>query len=108
MMSPVLTVLLLATVAPVRAAIVNGTVVLKELARRPIANAQMVDSARTCGPWVRTLSDQAVLHRDQGQVEEARKTLAEELQLLRELAEIDPETYQPELAETLNKVGLFD
>ena len=90
MMSRVLTVVLLAIVAPVHATIVKGTGILKALGRRPIANVQIVDSVHTCGPRARTLSNVGVLDREQGQVEEAREALAEELRLCRELAEINP------------------
>ncbi len=51
MMSRVLTVFLLAIVAPVDAAIVKGTVILNEVGGRPIANVQIIDSAHTGGPW---------------------------------------------------------
>ena len=89
-------------------AIVKGTVIQKELARRPIANVRIVDSTHTCGSWARTFNSLGVLDRDQSQVEEARDALAEALQIYRELAEKNPETYRSELAETLNNLGLLD
>ena len=108
MMSRVLTVVLLAMVAPVRAAIVKGTGILKELGRRPIANVQIVDSAHTCGPWATTLNNLGVFDRNQGRVEEARKEYAEALQIRRELAEKDPESCRPDVAATLNNLGSLD
>jgi hypothetical protein len=98
--SRVLTVLLLAIVAPVHAAIIKETVIL--LGGRPIANVQIIDSAHTGGRWASTLNNLGVLDPDQGQVEEARKQYAEALQIYRELAQEYPETYRPKVAETLN------
>ena len=92
MMSRVLTVVLLAMVAPVRAAIVKGTGILKELGRRPIANVQIVDSAHTCGPWATTLNNLGSLDSEQGRMDEAHHELVEALQIYRELAEKNPET----------------
>src|SRR5208337_3254552 len=104
--SRVLTVLLLAIVAPVHAAIIKETVIL--LGGRPIANVQIIDSAHTGGRWASTLNNLGVLDPDQGQVEEARKQYAEALQIYRELAQEYPETYRPKVAETLNNLGLLD
>jgi hypothetical protein len=41
-------------------------------------------------------------------VEEAGKEYAEALQIYRELAEKNPESYRPDLAATLNNLGVFD
>jgi tetratricopeptide (TPR) repeat protein len=106
--SRVLTVLLLAIVAPVHAAIIKGTVILNEVGGRPIANVQIIDSAHTGGRWASTLNNLGVLDPDQGQVEEARKQYAEALQIYRALAQEYPETYRPKVAETLNNLGLLD
>ena len=108
MMSRVLTVVLLAIVAPVRATIVKEIGTLKALGRRPIANVQVVDSVHTCGPWARTLSNLGVIDRNQGRVEEARKEFGEALQIYRELAEKNPETCRPYIARTLNNLAVLD
>ena len=104
--SRVLTILLLAIVAPVHAAIIKETVIL--LGGRPIANVQSIDSAHTGGRWASTLNNLGVLDPSQGQAEEARKQYAEALQIYRELVQEYPETYRPKLAETLNNLGLLD
>ena len=65
--SRVLTILLLAMVAPVHAAINKETVIL--LGGRPIANVQIIDSAHTGGRWASTLNNLGVIDSDQGQVE---------------------------------------
>jgi len=41
-------------------------------------------------------------------VEEARNEYAEALQIYRELAEKNPESYRPYVATTLNNLGVFD
>ena len=41
-------------------------------------------------------------------MEEARKELREALQIRRELAQKNPETYRPDVAETLNNLGILD
>jgi len=41
-------------------------------------------------------------------MEEARKEFAEALQTYRELAQKNPETYQPDVALTLNNLGILD
>ena len=104
--SRVLTVLLLAIVAPVHAAIIKETVIL--VGGRPIANVQIIDSAHTGGRWASTLNNLGVLDPDQGHVEEARKQYAEALQIYRQLAQEYPETYRPKVAEMLNNLGLLD
>ena len=104
--SRVLTILLLAIVAPVHAAINKETVIL--LGGRPIANVQIIDSAHTGGRWASTLNNLGVLDPNQGEAEEARKQYAEALQIYRELVQEYPETYRPNLAETLNNLGLLD
>ena len=104
--SRVLTILLLAIVAPVHAAINKETVIL--LGGRPIANVQIIDSAHTGGRWASTLNNLGVLDPNQSQAEEARKQYAEALQIYRQLVQEYPETYRPNLAETLNNLGLLD
>jgi tetratricopeptide (TPR) repeat protein len=49
-----------------------------------------------------------VLDRDQDRMEEARKEYTEALQIRRELAQKNPETYRPFVAETLNNLGGLD
>jgi hypothetical protein len=51
MFSRILVVFLLAVVAQGRAAIIKGTIILNEVGGQPIANAQIVDSTHTGGPW---------------------------------------------------------
>jgi len=51
MFSRILGVPLLAVVAQGRAATIKGTIVLNEVGGQPIANVQIIDSARTGGPW---------------------------------------------------------
>ena len=47
-----------------------------------------------------------MLDRDQNRTEEARKELGEALQIRRELAQKNPETYLPDVAMTLINLGL--
>ena len=51
MFSRILLTSLLAVVAQGRAATVKGTIILNEVGGQPMANVQIVDSARTGGPW---------------------------------------------------------
>jgi hypothetical protein len=51
MFSRILGVTLLAVVAQERAATIKGTIVLNEVGGQPMANVQIIDSARTGGPW---------------------------------------------------------
>jgi hypothetical protein len=51
MFSRILGVTLLAVVAQGRAATIKGTIVLNEVGWQPMANVQIIDSARTGGPW---------------------------------------------------------
>jgi tetratricopeptide (TPR) repeat protein len=55
-----------------------------------------------------TLNNLGNLDRDQGHVEEARKEYAEALQIRRELAQKDPETYRSDVADTLTNLGFLD
>ena len=49
-----------------------------------------------------------VLHSDQTRMEETRKEHEEALKTYRELAQKEPETYLPEVAQTLNNLGIVD
>ena len=51
MFSRILLTSLLAVVVQARAATLKGTISLNEGGGRPMANVQIVDSARTAGPW---------------------------------------------------------
>ena len=51
MFSRILGVPLLAVVAQGRAATIKGTIVLNEVGGQPMAKVQIIDSARTGGPW---------------------------------------------------------
>ena len=51
MFSRILGVPLLAVVAQGRAATIKGTIVLNEVGGQLMANVQIIDSARTGGPW---------------------------------------------------------
>ena len=51
MFSRILLTSLLAVVAQARAAAIKGTIVLNAVGGQPMANVQVVDSARTGGPW---------------------------------------------------------
>jgi len=51
MFSRILGVALLAVVAQGRAATIKGTIVLNEVGGQPMAKVQIIDSARTGGPW---------------------------------------------------------
>ena len=51
MFSRILGVALLGVVAQSRAATIKGTIVLDEVGGQPMANVQIVDSARSGGPW---------------------------------------------------------
>jgi tetratricopeptide (TPR) repeat protein len=55
-----------------------------------------------------TLDNLGILDRRQGRMEEARKEYAGALQTYRELAQENPETYQPGVAQTLNDLGVLD
>ena len=48
-----------------------------------------------------------MLNSDQNRMEETRKEHEEALKTYRELAEKEPETYLPEVAQTLNDLGLW-
>jgi tetratricopeptide (TPR) repeat protein len=69
-----------------------------ELARKGANKAELAD----------TLNRVGLLDRDQGRMEEARQEYAEALQIRRELAQKDPETYLSDVAQTLNSVGVLD
>ena len=69
--SRVLTILLLAIVAPVHAAIVKETVI--RLRGRPIANVKIIGSAQTGDRSTTTLYNVGFFDPDQGQSEEAPK-----------------------------------
>jgi tetratricopeptide (TPR) repeat protein len=49
-----------------------------------------------------------VLNSDQNRMEETRKEHEEALKTYRELAQKEPETYLPEVAQTLNNLGIVD
>jgi len=49
-----------------------------------------------------------VLNSDQNRMEETRKEHKEALKTYRELAQKEPETYLPEVAQTLNDLGIVD
>src|SRR6202022_4681750 len=49
-----------------------------------------------------------VVNKDQNRMEETRKEHEEALKTYRELAEKEPETYLPEVAQTLNDLGIVD
>ena len=49
-----------------------------------------------------------VLNSDQNRMEETRKEHEEALKTYRELAEKEPDTYLPEVAQTLNDLGIVD
>ena len=51
MFSRILGVALLGVVAQSRAATIKGTIVLNEVGGQSMANVQIIDSARTGGPW---------------------------------------------------------
>ena len=51
MFGRILGVALLAVVAQGRAATIRGTIVLNEVGGQPMAKVQIIDSARTAGPW---------------------------------------------------------
>ena len=55
-----------------------------------------------------TLNNLGNLDRGQDRMEEARKEFAEALQTYRELAQKNPETYLPDVATTLNNLGVLD
>src|SRR5260370_12651949 len=50
----------------------------------------------------------SVLNSDQNRMEETRKEHEEALKTYRELAQKEPETYLPEVAQTLNDLGIVD
>ena len=50
----------------------------------------------------------SVLNSDQTRMEETRKEDEEALRTYRELAQKEPETYLPEVAQTLNNLGIVD
>src|SRR5260370_41144028 len=49
-----------------------------------------------------------LLNSDQNRMEETRKEHEEALKTYRELAQKEPETYLPEVAQTLNNLGIVD
>ena len=49
-----------------------------------------------------------MLNSDQNRMEETRKEHEEALKTYRELAEKEPDTYLPEVAQTLNDLGIVD
>src|SRR5438046_441177 len=49
-----------------------------------------------------------VLNSEQSRMEETRKEHEEALKTYRELAEKEPDTYLPEVAKTLNNLGIVD
>jgi len=49
-----------------------------------------------------------MLNIDQNRMEETRKEHEEALKTYRELAQKEPETYLPEVAQTLNNLGIVD
>ena len=49
-----------------------------------------------------------VLNSDQNRMEETQKEHEEALKTYRELAQKEPETYLPEVAQTLNNLGIVD
>src|ERR1700736_6565514 len=49
-----------------------------------------------------------VLNSDQNRMEETRKEHEEALKTYRELAQKEPDTYLPEVAQTLNDLGIVD
>ena len=50
----------------------------------------------------------SVLNSDQNRMEETRKEHEEALKTYRELAQKEPETYLPEVAQTLNNLGIVN
>ena len=55
-----------------------------------------------------TVDAAPVLNSDQNRMEETRKEHEETLKTYRELAEKEPDTYLPEVAQTLNDLGIVD
>lgn len=55
-----------------------------------------------------TLNNRGIRDSGQGRMEEARKEYAEALQIFRELAQKDPETYRLDVATMLNNLGILD
>jgi tetratricopeptide (TPR) repeat protein len=55
-----------------------------------------------------TLNNIGVLDRDRKRIKEAREELGEALQIRRELAQKNPESYLPKVAETLSNLAVLD
>jgi tetratricopeptide (TPR) repeat protein len=69
-----------------------------EWARKNGKNAELAE----------TLNNLGNLDSDQGRMQEARQEFGEALQIRRELAQKNPETYRPAVAATLNNLGNLD
>src|SRR6266566_4453521 len=73
--------------------------------------ARCLESARSkgnSGDIAATLNNLAILDRDQKRMEAARKEFEEALEIRRELAQKNPDTYLPDAAETLNNLAILD
>lgn len=83
---------------------------LNRYAKASSAYRRCEDLARQSGNPVKlvmTLNNLGILHRAQNRMEEARKAHEEALKICRQLAEKNPETYLPYVADTLNNLGVL-
>ena len=73
--------------------------------------ARCLESARSkgnSGDIAATLNNLAILDRDQKRMEAARKEFEEALEIRRELAQKNPDTYLPDVADALNNLANLD
>src|SRR5262249_5370983 len=84
----------------------TGVIITKEAARSPAVDVAAVDQIRTTNRSSST--DLGSIGSAQDETEETRRELEESLKADRELAKKEPETYLPQVAATLNNLGILE